>query len=1008
MFGLYIFRMRREQKNALAFAVAIALAIWALGLGQALSAPTKEVSVLWRRIAGLGWGTFYSLLLHFLLVLTNHKPTRKTWWLLLPIYLPAALNILLFTIPTQLNPMPYNMVKTPLGWTNVAEYNAWDIYFVAFYISAVLTGIAIVWRWGLKSSDENIRKQSKLLFATFALALVLGTLTDMIANAVLTYKIPQMAPLFVLIPISGIYISMRRYGFMNLPQSTGGEEILSASARKKLYRTVTPALLAAAGLLFFTQYMINPSGKLVLTLVLSAGFLAVGAAIFIVSRLKLGNRQKDFLNIMWLALSIPIIVLCCVEYGGITVWAYPFLLMFVALVFDRRVVLGNIAFLALLTQAIVWMFKPRAVVVIDEIVYITRIGIFAIGVALASFVNKIYISRLQQNSDQIRLQTMISDISSDFVTANQENINEKMAALLAKAGAFFGVDRAYVCFFEGKNRTPQLAQMWSAEEQADVGAFQTDGVVPWWVQDIRKREVVQIADYARKAADMGETAIVGVTCRSLLAIPMITHEKVLGFLAFENVKATRTWKDEHVNLLKVLANILADAKAKTDAEKEIQMRAFYDQLTGLPNRYLFKEKLTQAILDAARTGRKVGVIFLDLDSFKAVNDTMGHERGDELLRMIADRLRKCVRKSDSVSRFGGDEFLLMINNLVHENDIVKVADKIMEMFRNPLALKGQEYYITASAGIAMFPVDGQDANRLIKNADIAMYSAKESGKNRYAMCSHEMKEAINIRVALTTNLYRALDRGELVLYYQPQISLQTQRIIGMEALLRWNSPEYGLVKPSQFIPLAEQTGLINPIGEWVLMEACRQNKVWQDAGLPMVRMSVNLSVIQLRNPKLKDIVRDTLEVTGLEPKWLELEITESVAMRESDYIVGLLSRLKTLGVTLSIDDFGTEYSSLSRLKTLPVDRIKMDMQYVRGIDESEKDQAITKVIINLAKSLGLKVIAEGVETETQMNFLYQRMCDEVQGYYYYRPMPAEEAEQVLREDMLKAAQPAIS
>ncbi|NLT97817.1 MAG: EAL domain-containing protein, partial [Christensenellaceae bacterium] len=882
-----------------------------------------------------------------------------------------------------------------------------DIYFVAFYISAVVTGIVIVCHWGLKSSDERVRKQSKLLFVTFAAALVLGTMTDMVANAMLPFRIPQMASLWGLIPISGIYISMRRYGFMNLPRDNAGEEILSASARKKLYRNVTPALLVGSGLLFITQYLINPAGRQVLALVLSAGFLATGVGVFIVSRLRLSNSQKDFINIMGLAVLMPALILCYVEYGGITVWAYPFLLMFVALVFDRRVVLANVAFLALLAQAMVWMLKPQVVVVIDKIAYITRIGIFGIGIALASFVNKIYISRLQQNADQVRLQAMVSDISSDFITANQENIEEKMASLLAKTGAFFGVDRAYVCLLDGRNHTPHLVQMWCAEEQGDGSVFQTAGIVPWWVQDIRKREVVHIPDYTRKAAEMGKAAIPGVTCRSLLAIPVVTHEKVLGFLGFENVKTARTWKEEHINLLKVLANILADAKLKAEAEKEIKMRAFYDHLTGLPNRYLFKEKLNQAILDAERTGRKVGVIFLDLDSFKAVNDTMGHERGDELLKMIADRLRKCVRKSDSVSRFGGDEFLLMINNLVHENDIVKVADKIMEVFRNPLALKGQEYYITASAGIAMYPADGQDANKLINNADIAMYSAKEAGKNQYAMCSNEMKEAINVKVALTTNLYRALDRSELVLYYQPQISLQTQRIIGMEALLRWKSPEHGLVNPSQFIPLAEQTGLINPIGEWVLMEACRQNKAWQDAGLPLVRVAVNLSVIQLRNPRLKEIVRDTLEATGLEPKWLELEITESVAMRESDYIVGLLSRLKALGVTLSIDDFGTEYSSLSRLKTLPVDRIKMDMQFVRGIDESEKDQAITKVIINLAKSLGLKVIAEGVETESQMNFLYHRMCDEVQGYYYYKPMPAEEAEQVLREDMLKAAQPAI-
>lgn len=274
------------------------------------------------------------------------------------------------------------------------------------------------------------------------------------------------------------------------------------------------------------------------------------------------------------------------------------------------------------------------------------------------------------------------------------------------------------------------------------------------------------------------------------------------------------------------------------------------------------------------------------------------------------------------------------------------------------------------------------------------------GKNQVAMCSREMKETVNANAALSTRLYRALERGEFVLYYQPQVCLQTKKIIGLEALLRWKSPEYGMITPGKFIPLAEQTGLINPIGEWVLRQACAQNMSWKRMGLPSVRVAVNLSVIQLRNPKLHDIVKEVLEETGLHPADLELEITESAATKESDYIIDLLVRLKSLGIMLSIDDFGTEYSSLSRLKMLPVDRIKMDMQFVHGIDGSDKDKAITKIIINLAKNLGLKVIAEGVETETQLDFLNQKLCDEVQGFYYFRPMPPEQVENVLRNELM--------
>ena len=424
--------------------------------------------------------------------------------------------------------------------------------------------------------------------------------------------------------------------------------------------------------------------------------------------------------------------------------------------------------------------------------------------------------------------------------------------------------------------------------------------------------------------------------------------------------------------------------------------AYYDHLTGIPNRILFSDRLSQAIHLAKRNERFVGVLFLDLDGFKMVNDTMGHSGGDALLKELARGLHSRLRKTDTLARFGGDEFLLLINNLTDEKDIIKIADTIMELFKHPFSISEQEFYVTASIGIAMYPLDGEDAETLIKNADLAMYMAKERGKNRYVLCTNDMKEEVERNIQLSNQLYRAQERDEMVLYYQPQVKLCTGEITGLEVLLRWRHPEHGLIPPNIFIPLAEANGTINGIGEWVLKTAVHQNRMWQDKGFPAVRIAVNLSAVQFNNPNLVDCVESIVMASKLEPKYLELEITESIATKESSNIIDALNRLKKLGISISIDDFGTEYSSLNRLKLLPIDRIKIDMQFIQGIESSEKDQAITKVIINLAKSLGLEVLAEGVETVPQLEFLNQKMCDEVQGYYYYKPMPAEEIEDLFR------------
>ena len=375
---------------------------------------------------------------------------------------------------------------------------------------------------------------------------------------------------------------------------------------------------------------------------------------------------------------------------------------------------------------------------------------------------------------------------------------------------------------------------------------------------------------------------------------------------------------------------------------------------------------------------------------------MGHDGGDHLLTQLGQRLISGVRHFDTVARFGGDEFMVILPRIGNLADVRKLADRIMEAFVMPIKVKDQEFFITASMGISIYPLDGEGMSDLIKNADLAMYTSKQSGKNRYTLCSSEMKEEFLMNTELTNSLYRALERNELALYYQPVIDSCTGKIVELEALLRWNHPEKGMIPPSVFIPIAESTGLINTIGHWALYVACLQNKAWQNKGLPPLRVAVNLSIGQFLTPKLVEIVSSILDQSGLDPCYLGLEITESIAMHERDFIVETFNRLKALGVMLSIDDFGTEYSSLSRLKDLPVDNIKIDMQFIHGIAvEGCKEEGIIKVILRLGKSLGLRVVAEGVETKEQLLFLNENACDLVQGFYFYEPMSADEIEKLL-------------
>jgi diguanylate cyclase (GGDEF)-like protein/PAS domain S-box-containing protein len=439
-----------------------------------------------------------------------------------------------------------------------------------------------------------------------------------------------------------------------------------------------------------------------------------------------------------------------------------------------------------------------------------------------------------------------------------------------------------------------------------------------------------------------------------------------------------------------------DITERKHDEEHIHFLANHDALTSLPNRAMFGDVLGLAIQNARRYNRGFAVLFIDLDRFKNINDTLGHDAGDKLLQEMGKRIALIMRTSDVVARLGGDEFVVLVQEVTEAKQVASVARKVLSALVHPVTIQGQECRVTASIGICMYPTEAQDELALMKNADIAMYHAKEDGKNTYKFYSEEMNVHTFERLALETSLRRGLERQEFLLHYQAKVDLRSGRITGVEALVRWQHPEMGLVPPAQFIPLAEETGLIVPIGRWVLQTACAQNVAWQQQGLPPVHIAVNLSARQFADEDLVEDIAAALKSTGLRPELLELELTESMVIQNTERAGKVLNEIKKMGVRLAIDDFGVGYSSLTHLKRFPIDTLKVDRSFIRDLPEDAEDKAITEAIIAMGRSLSLTVVAEGVETEEQQNFLRGLECDEMQGYHFSKPIAADAFAELLQ------------
>ncbi|OGI45303.1 MAG: hypothetical protein A2V92_04195 [Candidatus Muproteobacteria bacterium RBG_16_65_31] len=499
--------------------------------------------------------------------------------------------------------------------------------------------------------------------------------------------------------------------------------------------------------------------------------------------------------------------------------------------------------------------------------------------------------------------------------------------------------------------------------------------------------------------------LAGMNVESYIGAPLVgANGRVLGLIAALGCKPL-TNHDFAKSVFRVFSARAAaelERKRSLDAlrrsEERLQHLAHYDPLTQLPNRVLFLDLLNRSVARARWNKRLTAVLYVDLDRFKIINDTVGHAVGDQVLKAVAGRLTAAVREGDTVARIGGDEFAIALTDIAGAHDVPRVAEKILAALDAPEIIDGHEYFVTASIGVSLHPEDGGNAETLLRNADIAMYRAKEEGKNTFQFYSPAMNAETPKRLALETDLRRALERKEFLLYYQPKVDLAGGRITGAEALLRWQHPRKGLILPLEFIPLLEETGLIVPVGRWVLHTACAQAKTWIEAGHRGLRVAVNLSARQFKQPKLVDVIAATLEETGLDPRHLDLELTESILLEQTEDSLAALRRLHDMGIHLALDDFGTGYSSLGYLKRFPIDSLKIDRTFVRDVMTNPDDAAIAQTVIAMAHSLRMTAVAEGVETREQLEFLRSHRCDQVQGYYFSRPLPAEEFARLMKDD----------
>lgn len=990
------------QKSKILAGLLASLMLWALFISLSNAAPDAGNALSYRKLAVFGWGTMYSFLLHLVLILVKARRVSTRWWGLVLVYLPAVLNVLAFVVFWNHADRHFNIVATNYGWTNVFVDTFWNWFQTVYYISFSLLIIVLEVRWFITTPSSKSRTQGKWVALSFLLSVVLGGFTDYFGGWLFGGTVPQLGIVFILGPVMVfLYLSLK-HDFIDAKISRapqGADDILDEGAREALYARISYPLfiLAILNLAYRALLLKDYSSQGLLVEGFLIGLILVLAAVLIY------NAKRLSLSILMQEILITLVLCAIMLYGsfslgqslGLSLWSFVFTLILLSAVFSHtRVMLLGVLLLTL-AQLLLDIRQPGHW---SAQAYVLRLLAVGLATALAYRINRIFMARLREGAENLRFQQALNDISFRMNPEHSEEYQEVLLGALSAIGDYLHNKRAIYLETDQEGLLLDCSQsacsLDTSKEQAQMAGQLYSGLISGFAH-VEQGEIYYLDQQDLDPASLTAQHLKEQGIATLAYSPIAKQGQRYSLLVLEFEQKLGQLSQSAKDFLRIFANTLSSFHAHSKAQETLRHLAYHDSLTDSLKHERFIQ-LTEERIRKAPPGFVVPLLYIDVDEFKEVNNTAGHTVGNQVLRVIADRLRTLRKAHFALGKFSGD-IMLYATTMKSVGEVHQLAREVLKAISEPLLVEGIEFHLTASVGVAIYPQDAQDAVSLMSNADFAVLEAKSQGGNQFSMYSFEKRNQSERALRMKSHLYSGIQNHELFLVFQPQVSLKTGRIAGVEALLRWKNPELGFVSPAEFIPIAEQTGLIVDIGDWVMQAACQQAVDWQKAGLPPIRMGVNVSFLQLLSPGFAKRVAKILKKTGLDPALLEIEITESATGRYGDQIQQTINDLLHLGLHMAIDDYGSDYSALGRLSNFSIDRIKIDKSLIDDLtDQNTKRRVIVQNIITLAKELKLQITAEGVELQEQAEYLRQAGCDEAQGYLFYRPMPAQDVEIALQ------------
>ncbi|MDO4772799.1 MAG: EAL domain-containing protein [Bacillota bacterium] len=988
-----------SKNNRLFFLMTLSLAFWGICYAITSLTDSKEIALKMSQLTVFGWGLFYSLILHFIKSVATGKRLRLGELIFL--YAPPAFFIYTFLL-ADTAPAQFNITYSKWGYTTSSPSTVSNNLFMVYALLYSVLCVKELISWHNRIQNEKTKGLIKLTTLASAIAIVLASLTDYLMRNYLNILLPQSTILWLILPILSFFYLLLKSKFIHEDFDKNFNSIIDDKSKQTVFRIVGYIYILLAYGTFFIHYShdsVLDGYQIIISVV---ALIFAFAHIFLTSFTKKQEYQYLVITLLYTVI-ISLFAYIYAENMAITVWAIFFCYMILVTIFERVIYGFFMSAYMIFLQVIMWIHLPDEIPVdFDWSDHFARILIITLFSYLTFYINYAYRKKVKENLLQISAQNVIKNFSNEMQSISIHNANEKIASLLGLINEGFDIKRStYIHLNKDDNEVFERGYTCEDNEISKLDGYASTifALNPKWLQEVKLNNIVSYFNIFLEFKNSEDEVCMNVKdaferrgITGFYSFPILYGSKLRGIGVFEF-----SFSEENKLLhsyLEILKTLTSEALDRLDSQRALFTRANFDSVTGLRSKDYFLEAVDE-ILEREEE-QSCFMLYIDIDSFNSINDTFGHSTGDEVLKNAAEIFSKEGPEEKLLTRFTNDEFAVFFYGACNRDTVTMYCARTVELFKKGINISGNNFRLNIFIGISSLPKDGTQSNDLLKNAALAMNSSKKLGYIKHHFCDETDKRQTFLNSIYTDRLYSALDNGEFKLAYQPQVDTFSEHIIGVEALLRWESEEFGFVPPFKFIPILEHTGLIISVGEWIIEECIREQKRIEEAGFGKIRFSINLSAAQFMDTTLIQTIYELKEKYRVDPEFLEFEITESVAINNSDFVLDSFNSLKEMCFTIAIDDFGTGFSSLNSLQNLPIDRLKIDKSFIDGIGMNDKRESIVNLVIELAKILNLHSIAEGVEVKSQLDYLRERGCEEIQGYYYAKPMFPDELRNFLK------------